>query len=167
MSENTAPSPVEQDLELLVPVDKTVKFGRPTSRKYVVPGDMPLEPYMHVQVAMLDETNEVDGTRHLQAALEKLLLWYVDPGDVPQRAEVNKQVSRLGVRSVMKILNTIYEDVDADDPDEDAATEIKDVTPPTLAPATAQTPTTTGPSLPEESLTLPPSPVQTTDPGSD
>lgn len=160
-----APSPVERDLELLVPVDIIVKFGRPTPRSYTIPGDMPLEPYLHVQTAMLEPTNEVDGTRHLQAALEKLLLWYVPVDDTETRAEVRRQMGRLGVRSIFNIINSIYEDLDNDDADSAEDGE-KDVTPP-LAPVTAPTPTTTGDSLPEASLTLPPSPELTTPPGLD
>lgn len=161
----TAPSPTERDLELLVPVDITVKFGRPEAKSYTIPGDMPLEPYLHVQTAMLDETDEVAGTRHLQTALEKLLLWYVPVEDAATRTEVKEQIARLGVRSVMRILNAIYET--DDEPADDVEGEARDVTPPPIAPVTVPTPTTTGPSLSEGSPTLPSQPELTTGPGSD
>jgi hypothetical protein len=147
MSAPSSPT-AAKDLEALVPVDIHVKFGRPEPREFVVPGDFPLEPYLHWTTALDDDTNETTGTKHLQACLTKLLLWYDETDD--SRTFVEKQIQRLGVASIITIVQSIYERK----PDNDADTEqdgAADVGPT----SSGTTPTTTGPSLETESPTLP------------
>lgn len=134
-----------KDLNALVPVDKTVFFGKPEPRPFLIPGDMPMDIYLHVQCAMLESTDEVEGTKHFHAALVKLLTWYDKDEDT--QSFVTRNVTALGVRTMMKILNGIYEDDDEKAEDEQS--------PPVEAPATAPTPTTTGDSSTEASPTPP------------
>jgi hypothetical protein len=147
-----APSPAaRKDLEKLVPVDIPVSFGRPEPRDFIVPGDFPLEPYLHWTTALNDDTDETTGTKHLQACLLKLLTWYDDSQDTVEF--VTKQIQRLGVRSIIAIVQSIYEQpgdapADAADGDEPATVDAG----PT---SSGTTPTTIGTSPESESLTPP------------
>lgn len=143
------------DLNALVPVDKTVLFGSPPV-VYTIPGDMPMDIYLHVQMAILEDTDEIEGTKHLHAALFKLFTYYL-PEDGSEdrkkvRADCDLQVKKLGVRTMLKLINHVYssdEDQAPGDLPADAATP----------PPSGTTPTTTGAPSTSSSPTLPQSEV--------
>lgn len=116
-----APTPVDaKDLNLLVPADKRVLFGKPPI-VYVVPGDMPMDVYLLAQSSMINE-NEVEATRQLHSALVTLLTWNLEDED--EKTTVTKQVSVLGVRTMMRVLNAVYvADLEPADEDDDASGE--------------------------------------------
>lgn len=145
-----APSapPDAQDLNALVSPDKPVLFGRPPIA-YTIPGDFPMDLYIMAQQALVTD-DEVEGTNLLHQSLKGLLGYYLDPAENESTLrQLDRDVRRLGVRTMLTLINSIYKD------DDEEIVEAADVDPPVAAPVpevpqpSALTTTTTS-SSPEE-----------------
>lgn len=101
-----------QDLNVLCPPDKPVLFGSPAV-VYVIPGDMPMDLYIMAQQALMAD-DEVSGTTLLHQALVGVLGYNIPDTDTEAKQVINRQVRKLGVRTMMDIVNNLYKD----DPEE-------------------------------------------------
>lgn len=95
------------DLDVLVPDDKTVKFG---GTEYRVPGDMPLETYLRVQRTQTLQNADASETDILEAMVTLLcdLLAFYHPGDAEVRKTLDKELRRRGVSKLIDLLSAIY-----------------------------------------------------------
>lgn len=132
-----AAPPDAKDLNVLCPPDKAMLFGSPPI-VYTIPGDMPMDLYIMAQSALVND-DEVEATNLLHQSLKGVLGYYLN--DEEAIAVLDRQVRKLGVRTILTLINSIYEDETPADDDGDVV-----VDPPvaeTAVPPSASTTTTT------------------------
>lgn len=140
----TTPHPEVRDLDALLPTRLNVKFG---GKSYQIPGDMPMSIYLRTQHAFDDATEETESTNQLREAFIELLTFY-KPEDEDARKQIENDLREIGVRTVIKLLGTMYKTDEAEKGEDDEAG--KDSLPTTVE----ETQTTTG-NLPSESSPTP------------
>lgn len=140
LSPAVAPAPPAdaQDLNALCPADKTVLFGVPAV-VYTIPGDMPMDLYIKAQSALMSD-DEVEGTNLLHQALTGTLGYYIPEGD-ERHTQLNRDVRKLGVSTMLKLINSLYRDDDDEEPVTDPPQAVTE--PPAETPISPPEPTTT------------------------
>lgn len=129
------------DLDVLVPPDRKVMLG---GRVYTLPGDMPLETYLKVNLMAQQQEEGVTEevlVNHMVDALVDLFVRLMPEGDTRTEAEgtLRKRFLSMGLRTVTTLLNKIYEEEEVDgDPVE--ADNVDPSPPSGTTPSTASTP---------------------------
>lgn len=149
-----------QDLNALLKPRRKVRFGEVT---YQVPGDMPMEVYLSLELGMNDETSEADTGRLLKSAFIDLLAFY-DIDNMPLRSQIEADMRGMSLGQILLLCNSIYrqeKEVEEGEVEGKLSSEVESTT-------EVETPTTTGTSSSEPSPT-PNSPavVVTEDTGSE
>lgn len=111
-----------QDLDILVPPLKRVKFG---GREFTLPGDMPMETFLQINLAgeQEKETHQMDA---LIDAIAMLFTMELNPDVDPEavRSHVSSTLRKRGVRYAFKLLGAIYTADEAEEKgDEDPPVE--------------------------------------------
>lgn len=154
------------DLDAFIPPDKTVTFR---GRRYVLPGDLPMETYL--KLALLGElqdtggeiaevlehtitvltdlfTDEIEGDVEKAEARVRLQgVWEEDPDTDEPGHFVGGEFRRLGLGTIMQLVQRIYpppeqdeSEVDADAAPEDPPTPEDGTTSTTSSPSATETP---------------------------
>lgn len=138
----SSPDPTMKDLDALLAPRKQAKLG---GHMFLLPGDLPLEIHLRIQQGLSDD-DDTRGTNTIRDAFVDLLC-FLDPDRMGDAAEVTRP---LGLRTILRLTNAIYED--ADDIEAEAAGAAADPT--ASSPTTAAAiPTTTGISSSDSSPT--------------
>lgn len=144
------------DLDTLVPVDKKVVFGQ---RTWEVPGDMPMELFVQLQM-LTEQADEEDDSRSSREIFDemigimmKLFTYKVPESDEEPRAFLDGKFRQLGVKTFMQLWRHIYGEEADKEPDP---------TEPTASPEQEDGATTSSPQMPEPTPS-PESPEPTTE----
>lgn len=96
-----------QDLDLLVAPDKQVKFG---GREFTLPGDMPMETFLRINLAG-EKENAAEQLDELVSAISELFAFVHTDSDLTIseiKDHVSKTLRRRGVKYAFKLLGEIY-----------------------------------------------------------
>ena len=106
-----------KDLDALVQGNKMVKLA---GTEYTLPGDVPLETYLRLNVAMeLEEESQAKAVEELVDTLGDLFsLLYPDPDKARIKGQVEAALRSRGVAFLMTLVQNIYGAEVADSPEE-------------------------------------------------